>query len=365
MTGQSNTTDKEREWKGIKLTPIKEEEDGSNNYSEFKQKSILDLDAAGYWQFVDGPDYKPPSIPELRPSQQVQGLDSTGATITVTVPGNEGVVAVARTQAEAWLAADKKAHAVIVKAVLVEKLYVVRDCKSAHDAWVTLKNEYEPANALTAVTIKQQIIGHQCGAHDDPVRWRQVMVQLYQKLRDADLTMMPDTEFAKHLVTLMTPSNEWRYCRDSLRNKVRQGEMMGRPLSSAAVLQRLKHEEVEMKIAPSIVSINALVTGKGKGRDTGDAVPRAYTGHPIRPIAGLTRLTSDRATVRHPTMAKNVPRRVHSARTCIVRPQWAISRPTASRTEEERRESTPRISVVGKTSTSHQKRGLLRGGSRP
>ncbi|KAJ7815818.1 hypothetical protein B0H14DRAFT_3745143, partial [Mycena olivaceomarginata] len=271
--GQNTTTDKEKEWKGIKLTPIKEEEDGSNNYSEFKQKSVLDLDAAGYLQFVDGPDYKPPSIPELRPSQQVQGLDSTGATVTVTVPGNEGLVAAAKKQAEAWLAGDKKAHAVIVKAVPVEKLYVVRDCKSAHEAWVALKNEYEPANALTAVTIKQQIIGHQCAVHDDPVRWRQVMVQLYQKLRDADITMMPDTEFAKHLVTLMTPADEWRYCRDSLRDKVRQGEMMGRPLSSAAVLQRLKHEEVEMKIAPSIVSINALVTGKGKAREAGDAVP--------------------------------------------------------------------------------------------
>ena len=47
---------------------------------------------------------------------------------------------------------------------------------------LTLKNEYEPANALATVTIKQQIIRYQCGAHDDPVRWRQVMVQLYQKL---------------------------------------------------------------------------------------------------------------------------------------------------------------------------------------
>ncbi|KAJ7878218.1 hypothetical protein B0H13DRAFT_2346760 [Mycena leptocephala] len=124
---QNNSADKEKEWKGIKLTPIKEEEDGSNNYSEFKQKSVLDLDAAGYWQYVDGPYYNPPVIPELRSSQQVQGLDSTGAVVTIT-----------------------KAHAVIVKAVPVEKLYVVRDCKSAHDAWVALKNEYEPGNALTA-----------------------------------------------------------------------------------------------------------------------------------------------------------------------------------------------------------------------
>ncbi|KAJ7129682.1 hypothetical protein C8R44DRAFT_830121 [Mycena epipterygia] len=226
--------------------------------SEVKQKSVLDLDAAGYLQFVNGPDYKPPSIPELRPSQQIQGLDSTGASVTVTVPGNEGLVAAAKKQAEAWLAGDKKAHAVIVKAVPVEKLYVIRDCKSAHEAWVALKNEYELANALTAVTIKQQIIGHQCTAHDDPVCWH------------ADITMMPDTEFAKHLFTLMTPANEWRYCCDSLRDKVRQGEMMGRPLSSAAVLQRLKHEEVEMKITLSIVLINVLVTGKGKGRNAGD-----------------------------------------------------------------------------------------------
>ncbi|KAJ7159397.1 hypothetical protein C8R46DRAFT_1223987, partial [Mycena filopes] len=85
---QSNSTDKDKEWKGIKLTPIKEEEDSSNKYSEFKQKSILELDAAGYWQYVDGPDYSPPAIPELRPSQQVHGLDNTGAAVTITAVAN-------------------------------------------------------------------------------------------------------------------------------------------------------------------------------------------------------------------------------------------------------------------------------------
>ena len=35
---------------GIKLIPVEEEEDTLNNYSEFKQKSVLNLkvDAAGY-----------------------------------------------------------------------------------------------------------------------------------------------------------------------------------------------------------------------------------------------------------------------------------------------------------------------------
>ncbi|KAJ7029890.1 hypothetical protein C8F04DRAFT_962312, partial [Mycena alexandri] len=259
---QNNSGDKEKEWKGIKLTPIREEDDGSNNYSEFQQKSVLELDAAGYMKYVDGPDYNPPAIPELKPSQQVQGFDATGASVTITVPGNEAVVAAARQQAESWLAGDKKAHAIIVKAIPSEKLYVVRDCKSAHDAWMALKNEYEPANALTAVTIKQQIISLQCGTHDDPVQWRRVMVQLYQKLRDADPNMMPDAEFAKHLVTLMTQADSWRYCRDTLRERLRQADRMGKPVTSAAVLERMKHEEVEAKIAPSIVSINALVGEK-------------------------------------------------------------------------------------------------------
>jgi len=82
--------------------------------------------------------------------------------------------------------------------------------------------------------------------------------------------MMLDTEFAKHIVTLMSQSNEWCYCHDSLHDKICQGEIMGRPLLSAIVLQCLKHEEVEMKIAPSIVSINTLVT-KRKLPDGGDS----------------------------------------------------------------------------------------------
>ncbi|KAJ7720877.1 hypothetical protein DFH07DRAFT_698138, partial [Mycena maculata] len=245
-----------------------------NNYSEFKQKSILDLDAVGYWQYIAGPDYNPPVIPTLIPTMQVQGLDAAGNPATITIPGNEAMVNAAKKNAEAWLLADKKAHALIVKAVLTAKLYVVRDCRSAHDAWNALKNEYEPANALTAVTIKQQIIAYQCKASEDPVNWRQVMIQLYGKLRDADPYMMPDSEFAKHLVTLMCPSDTWQYCRDSLREKVRQGEAMGNPVSSASVINRMKQEEVEMKIAPSIVSINALVAGgKAKHRESGDAVP--------------------------------------------------------------------------------------------
>ncbi|KAJ7819923.1 hypothetical protein B0H14DRAFT_2372298 [Mycena olivaceomarginata] len=272
--------DKEKEWRGLKLTHILEDEAGSNNYSEFKQKATLDLDAVGYWKYIAGDDYNPPIIPGLMSSMQVQGHDATGNLVTVTIPGNKGVVDAAKKNTEAWLLADKKAHTLIVKAVLNTKLYVVHECKLAHDAWNALKNEYEPSNALTAITIKQQIISYQCGANEDLVNWRQVMIQLYGKLQDADPYMMPDNEFAKHLVTLTSSADTWRYCHDSLCEKVRQGDAMGNPVSSAVVISHMKQEEVEMKIAPSIISINALITGgKGKGR-AGDTVPSIYAAGP-------------------------------------------------------------------------------------
>ncbi|KAJ7343172.1 hypothetical protein DFH08DRAFT_962305 [Mycena albidolilacea] len=194
MANPQSTGDKEKEWKSLKLTPIIEEEDGSNNYNEFRQKSVLNFDAVGLWPYVTGPDYNPPVIPALMQSMQVQGLDAARNPATITIPGNEAVVDAAEKSATAWLLADKKAHALIVKAIPSAKLYL---------------NEYEPPNALTAVTIKQQIIVYQCSEDKNPVNWHQVMIQLYGKLQDADPFMMPDAEFAKHLITLMSPSETW------------------------------------------------------------------------------------------------------------------------------------------------------------
>ncbi|KAJ7705090.1 hypothetical protein B0H14DRAFT_2937463 [Mycena olivaceomarginata] len=184
--------EKEKEWKGLKLTPIVEDEDGSNNYSEFRQKSTLDLDAVGLLKYVAGPDYDPPVIPDLIPTMQAQVSTQPGISPTSRCQGTKRQLTRPKKNAEAWLLADKKAHALIVKAVPSARLYI-------------------------------------CDVNEDPVNWRQVMIQLYGKLRDADPFMMPDTEFAKHLVTLMTLSDKWRYCRDSLREKVRQGDAMQSP----------------------------------------------------------------------------------------------------------------------------------------
>ncbi|KAE9400397.1 hypothetical protein BT96DRAFT_1097981 [Gymnopus androsaceus JB14] len=75
----------------------------------------------------------------------------------------------------------------------------------------------------------------------------------------------------------MTPDESWRYCRDDLRRQLRVAEAAGRPLSSRQVIQRLRDEEVEQQIHPSVASINAIVTiGKGMKRDD-RAVAGVYT----------------------------------------------------------------------------------------
>ncbi|KIK66252.1 hypothetical protein GYMLUDRAFT_239237 [Collybiopsis luxurians FD-317 M1] len=97
---------------------------------------------------------------------QVQGI-----TQTVTIPGNEMEVKAAKEKAKMWLDGDKKVLTIIAKAVLVTKLYLIKDCTSAHATWKALQNEYEPHNTLSALVIMQQIIGNQCQPSDDPVAW--------------------------------------------------------------------------------------------------------------------------------------------------------------------------------------------------
>ncbi|KAJ3724662.1 hypothetical protein C8R42DRAFT_458324 [Lentinula raphanica] len=262
-----STEERKKDWGVIALTPIWEAEDGTNNYSEFKLKSKLELDAAGYWKYIEGAEHDTPSIPKLQPAREVQELDSTGARITVRIPGNEAEVKAAQKRVRSWLDGDKKALAIIVKAVPMEKLYLVEDCTSARAAWKALKTEYEPSNPILTLTILQRIIGNQCQPGDDPVAWLEVMIRLYSRLRDADPKIMPDWDFAKHLIMLMTRDEKWRYCRDELRNRLRIAAASGSTLSSQFVIRRLKEEGIEQGIGPSVASINAIMaTGRNRPR---------------------------------------------------------------------------------------------------
>ncbi|KAJ7221406.1 hypothetical protein GGX14DRAFT_353595 [Mycena pura] len=232
----------EKEWGKLKLTPITGSDDGSNNYAEFKQKAKLKLDAAKMWKYVDGPEYKPPNIPALIVSESKTGVTDDGITMQFHTIGNEVEVNVARKAAEEWLDADKKTLAIIAEAVPSRRLYLLRDCSSANDLWTALKNHYEPGSTLMAVSIRTKLMGFKCGTEKhDMVHWRETMVQLYHRLSDAD----PETAhmadllrniwaFARLLVTLMTDAGEWHFCRDDLRNKVRESTAVRKPMSSSS-----------------------------------------------------------------------------------------------------------------------------------
>nr|GAT60467.1 predicted protein [Mycena chlorophos] len=279
MANNNTSNADEKEWKSFKLTPIRDE-DGVNNYAEFRLKARYELDAAGYWKYIDGPEYKPPVIPDLKPTTTAEGLNSVGVMTKVTVVGNEKAVEAAIKSAETWTAGDKKAQAVLIRAVPAGKLWVVRKCLTAHDVWMALKNEYEPAGALTAVMIKEQILNNRCQPGDDPVLWRTSMIELHQALDEADPTAMPDAEFAKHLVHQMTSDAEWRFCRDQLRAEIRDAEAKGSPMTSTMVVNRLRAEEVEKGLVGSVVSVNALMAARRGRNSESSAVPSAYAGGP-------------------------------------------------------------------------------------
>ncbi len=141
----------DEDWEGLKLTPIREEEDGSNNYSEFKLRAKLDLAAAGYWRS------------EYLPS------------------------------------ADKNALALIVPA---SKLYIVRVAR--------LVNPFSLGCTSSSRCSRFSVKRIQCGGA--------------RSWCSSTINLMPDTQFAKYLVMLMPRSDAWRYCRDSLRARVYEGE---------------------------------------------------------------------------------------------------------------------------------------------
>lgn len=87
-----------------------------NNYNEFKVKATLKLKAVGFYKYIGEDDYKPPLIPQLYISQQVQGVDSTRNSATFTIPGSKDEVMAAKQVNKAWIEDDAQTLAIIVDA---------------------------------------------------------------------------------------------------------------------------------------------------------------------------------------------------------------------------------------------------------
>ncbi|TDL20042.1 hypothetical protein BD410DRAFT_899825 [Rickenella mellea] len=129
----------------LELTKI-EDGEGKNNYMEFADKTKFKLDAVGLWDYIEGDRAKEPKIPDLVEGKQIKGKDATGKEVTITTDGNDAEVTKAKKDAEPWWRGTKKVLTLIVDAVPSKKMYLVRGCKTAKEAWDALRQHYKPSN---------------------------------------------------------------------------------------------------------------------------------------------------------------------------------------------------------------------------
>src|SRR6201996_2483154 len=276
----------------IKLTKIEDNDEG-NNYMEFADKSKFKLDAVGLWRFIDGDMDTAPNIPPLIAGTTVTGKDTDGMVRTITTAGNEAEVKKAEKEAEPWWATNKKILSLIVDAVPSHKLYVVRDCKSAKEAWEALRHQYKPSNQIRATHMKTQLNSFVYQPQMSPVKWLNTMQVMYNELCDLDPTgkMMSDDQFTRQLIEQMPQDDEWRTMASTLMNKLRDADAEGAKLTSKYVMGELKEEAWQVvrrdnpkeAVGGSVFSVN---TGSGSGRtspqkqfapDNTDRIKRART----------------------------------------------------------------------------------------
>ena len=58
----------------------------TNSYNEFNHKEKLELQAMGYWKFIEG---MLPVIPQLKWTKKIRGPDETSTICTIVITSNE------------------------------------------------------------------------------------------------------------------------------------------------------------------------------------------------------------------------------------------------------------------------------------
>lgn len=227
----------------IKLTKIDDNEEG-NNYMEFADKSKFKLDAIGLWKFIDGQFDTQPIVPALITGTTVTGTDVDGTVRTITTAGNEDAVKKATKDAEPWWTTNKRILSLIVDAVPSHKLYIVRDCKTAKEAWDALRQHYKPSNQIRATHMKTQLNSFVYQPQMSPEKWLSTMQNMYNELCDLDPSgkMMTDDQFARQLIEQMPQEDEWRTIASTLMNKLRESDGDGTKLTSKYVMGELREE---------------------------------------------------------------------------------------------------------------------------
>jgi hypothetical protein len=210
----------------------------TNSYNKFNHKGKLELQAMGYWKFIEG---TPLVIPQLKQTQKIRGPHETGTIRTIVITGNEMEVQKATDDAVPWQEGNLKALNAIIQAIPGTKMHLVQSAKTAKEAWESLKAEYRSLNMMRVTCLKSNILGYKFINGYKMANWRDNMQWMYQELHDVDNGALSDDKFVRHLVTMMPISDHWRYLHSELSNKVR-GAASG-TLNSSEILGKLRDED--------------------------------------------------------------------------------------------------------------------------
>lgn len=93
--------------KHLKLKDLTDD-GGTNSYNEFSHKGNLELQAMGYWKFIEGPQLAPPA-------QKIRGPNETDTAHTIVITGNKMEVQKAMVDAVPWWEGDFKALNAIIQ----------------------------------------------------------------------------------------------------------------------------------------------------------------------------------------------------------------------------------------------------------
>lgn len=182
-------------------------------------------------------------------------------------PGNEEAVEKVKQEAGLWYQKDIKVLTMIVDAVPSSRLFIVKDCNTAKEAWEVIKKEFRPANCIRVQALKNFISQHRFDHGMDIMAWRAKMRESYSQLMDLDPEAMKDEEFACHIISILPTEGQWHFLAEVLTRYQQDCDKDGKRPSSLKVMEKIREEHFRQnKYAESEKTVMAAQVGNQVGR---------------------------------------------------------------------------------------------------
>lgn len=196
------------------------------------------------WSHISGSKSKAPEVPDLILPSEVTQTDSDGNEVTITKPGNEADHKVAKEAFQKWEDADLEIKALIFMAVPNSHYQFVHPCKTAAQAWDTLRLMFWSVNAEKAIALKRRINLAMCKPDEDVRKWCDKQHKRYINLSRMDPSKMTEKEFCETILDQQDRSDRnWatrvRTVSDMVKSYLAKYRVYP---SSLLVTQWLKHE---------------------------------------------------------------------------------------------------------------------------